>query len=49
MRVKPGLLAAAAIAVAPGSPIALSPYDVDNVRMFVWKTSIEAKGERPGG
>jgi hypothetical protein len=30
-------------------PTALSPDDVDNVRMFVWKTSIEAKGERPGG
>jgi cytochrome c oxidase cbb3-type subunit 2 len=30
-------------------PTALSPDDVDNVRMFVWKTSIETKGARPGG
>jgi hypothetical protein len=25
-------------------PTMLGPDDVDNVRMFVWKTSIEAKG-----
>jgi cytochrome c oxidase cbb3-type subunit 2 len=29
-------------------PTALSPDDVENVRMFVWKTSMEAK-EKPGG
>src|SRR5436190_14625538 len=30
-------------------PTALSPDDVDNVRMFVWKTSVEAKPARTGG
>jgi cytochrome c oxidase cbb3-type subunit 2 len=25
-------------------PVALTPDDIDNVRMFVWKTSVEAKG-----
>jgi mono/diheme cytochrome c family protein len=30
-------------------PTALTPDDVENVRMFVWKTSLEAKSTRPGG
>jgi hypothetical protein len=25
-------------------PAVLTPDDIDNVRMFVWKTSVEAKG-----
>jgi cytochrome c oxidase cbb3-type subunit 2 len=29
-------------------PVALTPDDIDNVRMFVWKTSIEAKQQSTG-
>jgi hypothetical protein len=47
-------LAAVAGAAARGGevllvPTALSPDDVENVRMFVWKTSIAAKAEKPDG
>jgi cytochrome c oxidase cbb3-type subunit 2 len=30
-------------------PTALTPDDIENVRMFVWKTSLETKGAKPGG
>jgi len=30
-------------------PDALTPDDVDNVRMFLWKTSVEAQGAAAAG
>jgi hypothetical protein len=30
-------------------PTALSSDDIENVRMFVWRTSLEAKRTQPGG